>query len=131
MRGPEWAMFVGPAQVKAGGVGLLDDGDLAAEIVLLGEVMAAVSSASGVLTDSEVDAVLGVAPAPGPAPVPEPAPIPEPAAAPEPTAPRASEEGAAPEPTAPRTAERLEAVGRVNRPARKTADLGGPGRRGR
>ena len=85
-------------------MGLLDDRDLAAEIVLLGEVMAAVASASRELTDSEVDAVLGVAPAAEPA--------------------------AMPEPPAPRAAERLDGVGRVTRSMRSTADLGGPGRRG-
>jgi len=41
----------------------LDDRDLAAEIALLGEVMAAVAAAAEELSDSEVDDVLGVAPA--------------------------------------------------------------------
>ena len=98
-------------------MGLLDDRDLAAEIMLLGEVMAAVADVSGELTDSEVDAVLGVAPAPDPAPIPEPAPAP---AAPE----------LATEPPAARAPGRLEGSARVTRSTRKTADLGGPGRRG-
>ena len=41
-------------------VGPLDDRDLAADIALLGEVMAAVARAARELTDTEVDEVLGV-----------------------------------------------------------------------
>ncbi|MGA8978998.1 MAG: hypothetical protein WB473_07740 [Pedococcus sp.] len=46
-------------------MGALDDRDLLAEIILLGEVVAAVSGVTHELTDAEVDEVLGVPPAHG------------------------------------------------------------------
>ncbi|GAB3074780.1 hypothetical protein GCM10027080_18150 [Pedococcus soli] len=53
-------------RVEPEGMGTpLDDRDLAAEIALLGEVMAAVAAAADELSDSEVDDVLGVSPAAG------------------------------------------------------------------
>jgi hypothetical protein len=52
---------------EAGSVGTLDDRDLAAEIALLGEVLAAVATAAHELSESEVDEVLGVVHEAGPA----------------------------------------------------------------
>ena len=57
-------MFCAAAVVEPEGVGALDDRDLLAEIILLGEVVAAVAGISHELTDPEVDEVLGVTPAP-------------------------------------------------------------------
>ncbi len=51
--------------VEPEGVGALDDRDLLAEIILLGEVVAAVAEVTQELTDAEVDEVLGVPRVPG------------------------------------------------------------------
>ncbi len=58
-------MFCAVTVVEPEGVGALDDRDLLAEIILLGEVVAAVSGVTHELTDAEVDEVLGVPPVPG------------------------------------------------------------------
>lgn len=59
-KGLRWAMFCAAAVVEPEGVGALDDRDLLAEIILLGEVVAAVAGVTHELSDAEVDEVLGV-----------------------------------------------------------------------